>query len=643
MLRPVRRAALVAGIAVLAAPTSAHGAPLANRCFAMTSPVSGHSYGRFYVKPTGPATLLLYDRGRRLLSVGSGSSTARTTTPGPPAEWASRRSGRFLVLRSTSSGRVLAASGRKLVTVPAGGHVRARLFRFTTARGCATYPEATIGASGRPFRKLYGFADAHLHVPAQLRAGGLVIGGDNFNRFGVSEALGHDADKHGSDGSLDVTGNLLRNGTPTGTHDTHGWPTFAGWPTFDTYTHQQIYYRWLERAWMAGERLVVAQTVEDESICNIEPRKSHSCDEMQTVEAEVRELRALQAYIDAQAGGRGRGWFRLVTGPRAARRAIVRGKLAVLIGVESSDPFGCSEFQGQPQCAKADIDRGIARMRKIGVRTMFVAHWVDNALAGAALEGGDKGTFIATLNIEQTGQPFSTGPCPHPGQGEVPQGAAPLPGVPQPVSGAAPVTGAAERQCNTRGLTALGEYAVRRLMDNHMLVEVDHLSEVARDRVLQLAATRHYPLVSSHTNTGGLWVPVELQQLYKLGGFATARIDDASVLPGSILSFKRYGATGVGLGSDTGGFNALPAAAADAAKHPLRYPFHSFDGRVKFTRERTGTRSFDVNRDGVAHYGLLPDLLANVERQPRGRRALSLLFGSAAAYLRTWRLTGAAG
>src|SRR5436305_8153472 len=120
MLRPVRRAALVAGIAVLAAATSAHGAPLANRCFAMTSPVSGHSYGRFYVKPTGPATLLLYDRGRRLLSVGSGSSTARTTTPGPPAEWASRRSGRFLVLRSTSSGRVLAASGRKLVTVPAG-------------------------------------------------------------------------------------------------------------------------------------------------------------------------------------------------------------------------------------------------------------------------------------------------------------------------------------------------------------------------------------------------------------------------------------------------------------------------------------------------------------------------------------------
>src|ERR1700750_2639260 len=99
---------------------------------------------------------------------------------------------------------------------------------------------------------------------------------------------------------------------------------------------------------MSGLRLITAMVVEDESLCNIEPRKSHSCDETATVEAEVRQLRALQSYIDAQSGGRGRGWFRLVYGPHAARKAIARGKLAVLIGVESSNPFGCSESQGQP-------------------------------------------------------------------------------------------------------------------------------------------------------------------------------------------------------------------------------------------------------------------------------------------------------
>ena len=45
-----------------------------------------------------------------------------------------------------------------------------------------------------------------------------------------------------------MTGNLLRTGLPFGTHDTHGWPTFAGWPINDTNTHQQIYYSWLQRA-----------------------------------------------------------------------------------------------------------------------------------------------------------------------------------------------------------------------------------------------------------------------------------------------------------------------------------------------------------------------------------------------------------
>ena len=94
---------------------------------------------------------------------------------------------------------------------------------------------------------------------------------------------------------------------------------------------------------------------------------------------------------------------------------IERGKLAVVIGVESSDPFGCSE---PSDCTRADVDRGLARMRRLGVRSMFVAHWVDNAFAGAALEGGIKGTFINVFNQVETGHYFSTGPCPDPSQGE---------------------------------------------------------------------------------------------------------------------------------------------------------------------------------------------------------------------------------
>jgi hypothetical protein len=73
------------------------------------------------------------------------------------------------------------------------------------------------------------------------------------------------------------------------------------------------------------------------------------------------------------------------------------------------------------------------------------------------------------------------------------------------------------------------------------------------------------------------------------------------------------------------------------AGHPLRYPFSSYDGKVTFERERSGTRTFDLNRDGVAHYGLMADLLADMRSAPGGSRALSLLFRSAEAYLEMWQ------
>jgi hypothetical protein len=416
---------------------------------------------------------------------------------------------------------------------------------------------------------------------------------------------------------------------------------------FDTYTHQQTYYRWLERAWKSGERLVVAQTVEDEPLCTIEPLRTHSCSETHTIRLEIRRLRGLQRYVDAQSGGPGRGWFRLVRSPRQARRVIEQGKLAVLIGVESSGPFGCSEFMGQPNCTREDIDRGIARYRRWGIRSMFIAHWVNNAFAGAALEGGDKGTFISAMNRLQTGEWFEAGPCPEAGQGEEPtvtlpdiQGlAAVFPALTGLTQGVLPVYPPG-KQCNTMGLTKLGAYLVRKLIANHMLIEVDHLSELARLRVLEIAEHHHYPLVSSHTDTGGLWTQSDLRRLYRLGGFATARLDSAPALASKILSYRTYRRQGryfgVGIGTDTGGFNALPGPPSSGSSK-LRYPFHAYLCSVRFKRQRTGQQRYDLNQDGVAHYGLIADLIAEMGQTRKGKRATAVLFRSAEAYLEMWK------
>jgi len=612
---------------------------------------------RFYLKPTRLGAYLVYGQDRMLMTATGRRSVSRKGGVAKPAVWTVKRApGNTFNLVSTLDKRKLAVSRRHQLTLIAakrsGPMTR---FTFSAAQGCKRYPEARTGARGRPFKgtrpdgTVKGFADAHLHITAEVRAGGRVIYGRSFSPLGITEALSAagDAKEHGPDGSADVTGNLLRNGTPVGTHDTHGWPTFAGWPVFDTITHQQTYYVWLKRMWMAGMRLVVAQTVEDEPLCRLEPRRSHSCDETHAIKLEIRRLKRLQNYVDAQAGGPGRGWFRIVRNPRQARRVIEHGKLAVLIGIESSNLFGCSELEGAPQCTRADIDRGIRAYKRLGVRTMFVAHWVDNAFSGAALEGGSKGAFINVLEALQTGHYFDTAPCPERGQGEelTPLSLGVLKFLRKYFPSAGRVLGIpipsypAGKQCNAKGLTELGRYLIRRLMAKHILIEMDHMSERARLTVVKMAESRDYPLVSSHTNTGGLWTNSDLRRLYALGGYATARPDQAPALANRIVTlcgFHRTGGhgRGVGLGTDTGGFSTLPSPPSNAQGR-ITYPFRL--GGVKFTRERTGTRKFDFNTGGVAQYGQFADLIADVKRQNDGTRASRALFHSAQAYLDTWR------
>jgi hypothetical protein len=187
-------------------------------------------------------------------------------------------------------------------------------------------------------------------------------------------------------------------------------------------------------------------------------------------------------------------------------------------------------------------------------------------------------------------------------------------------------------------LTELGRYLIRRLMANHILIEMDHMSERARLTVLKMAEKRDYPLVSSHTNTGGFWTDSDLRRLYALGGFATARPDEAPKLADRIVTLCGFHGgghrSGVGLGTDTGGFSELPGPPG-SGQGSLKYPFKL--GGVKFTPDRTGKQTFDFNKDGVAQYGQFADLIADVGKQKQGKRALPALFRSAEAYLDTWR------
>src|SRR5690606_4418763 len=105
------------------------------------------------------------------------------------------------------------------------------------------------------------------------------------------------------------------------------------------------------------------------------------------------------------------------TSPEQARRVIADGKLAVVLGVEVSEPFGCKQVLGAPQCTKADIDRGLDELKAKGVTSMFLCHKFDNALCGVRYDEDVTGLLVNVGQLITTGTWWNPRTCK---PGEVP-------------------------------------------------------------------------------------------------------------------------------------------------------------------------------------------------------------------------------
>ena len=204
--------ALGALIAVLGLVASAPAAPrervikpahLANACFALRSSTTGRFVGisgdgyradqrsrstaaAFFWKPATLSSFLPQDQGGRLLGVAASGSVGRAEQPGPATRWAVAflSKGR-VTLFSAAAGRHLgiARSGELALLSPrAHGRGAVAPFELSRTRGCNPFPEADVGATGRPFRgtdrkgnvrRLRRHAPPHHGEPARRRRGHL--------------------------------------------------------------------------------------------------------------------------------------------------------------------------------------------------------------------------------------------------------------------------------------------------------------------------------------------------------------------------------------------------------------------------------------------------------------------------------------
>jgi hypothetical protein len=168
------------------------------------------------------------------------------------------------------------------------------------------------------------------------------------------------------------------------------------------------------------------------------------------------------------------------------------------------------------------------------------------------------------------------------------------------------------------------------------VIETDHMSVKARDEALQIIEASDYSgLITSHS-----WGDHSSQQrLQDLGGVVAPYARDATVYVESWHA-ARAGqpaefVAGYGYGSDNNGLGAQPAPRAGNGANPVGYPYLTFDGGTVMDRQVSGTRTYDVNVDGVAHYGLFPDYIEDL-RMIAGDQIVDDLANGAEAYLQMW-------
>ena len=327
--RPQTRYSIVHGCYSLAPASGGHGGQAGRRATRRSAARPRPSGCR---RPTSGATCF-YGRDADFLAL-DGDAIAPAAEPSDDADWTVSESGDGFTIVNEYAGKALGVARRRAGRGRAPAPPSAS--SFVEARAAPTTPRSTSARpAGRPpARRAYGevggTVDGHMHGMAYEFLGGKAHCGKPFHRFGAPYALRDCPDHEAGDGCAAVLENVLY-GNPARCHDPVGWPTFKDWPHHKSLTHEQSYWRWLERAWRGGMRVYVNLFVENRVLCDLYPLKQNSCNEMDSVLLQAKRIREMQDYIDAQAGGPGKGFFRIVRNP-------VRGAQGDQPGQARGDP-----------------------------------------------------------------------------------------------------------------------------------------------------------------------------------------------------------------------------------------------------------------------------------------------------------------
>ncbi len=645
-------------------------------CYALTEADGTVLLAALRMQATDLGTYMFFTADEQYVTA-SGATTGLGGTPGPVSEWLVDEVAGGFTVQHPDTDQIMTATGGTITLVDAGSDVvnfstgegddavgpdaagidpagATAVLSFRADDGCATYPEPQVNIDGAQptgdtsYEEVSGYIDGHVHWMAFEFIGGEIRCGRPWHRYGVTVAL-VDCPDHETGGVGEAA---VSSPEDAFGHDTVGWPTFVDWPAEKSLTHEAMYHSWAERAWRGGLRLAVNLLVDNETLCEVYPLKRNPCDETNTLRLEYAAIREMERYIDAQYGGPGHGWMTVVTDPFEARAVMNSGRLAVVNGIETSEPFGCSLSNGVAQCDEQTVVDHLDEFTALGISQMELLNKFDNAFAGVTGDGGTTGVATNGGNFISSGRFLDMQPCPddyHDDQHDKTQ--ANLDDIDSgfrpaqdalfgDVAGALPLGGfaplyASPPHCNTIGLLPMGEFIADELMARGVLIDPDHMSVKSRIALLdRIDAAGYQGVISSH----GWSEATAYEKIIEMGGIVTPRSADADTFAARWAEQvqwmdDRY-VFGIGFGADTNGFGGQPGPRGADVANPVVYPHTGFGG-VTVNQNVSGERVYDVNVDGVDHYGLHADWFEEL-RQEGGDAMMADMARGPEAYLQVW-------
>lgn len=453
----------------------------------------------------------------------------------------------------------------------------------------------------------------------------------------------------------------------------HGAPDFNEWPNWNDITHQAMWVDWIRRTYLGGLRVMVALAVNSQILGDaVAGHGDYPTDDKNSADLQIKETKAFVS--------RHSDFMEIAYSPADLERIVRANKLAVVLGIEIDNIGNLNQVH--PLTHEA-ISAEINRLYNEGVRYVFPIHLTDCAFGGTAVYQDlfnyatyyEDGHYWKLDCVTNSNHQFSAIiPLP----ADVPDSLRKVPGLVPLISlnirGLNDLIGEAltvklhrtlpappNNHCptnlgevNDMGLLPDGEFAVMEMMRHGMFIDIDHMSDKSKNMAISIAERNHYPLNSGHAGLrtfGPLdWDgnPNQINErsmstnqyarIAKLHGMAGIGVSGLNsyqwtTMYKDVLNVMGGTKAGAALGTDADGMSPLwPPRPNSSVQYPKTFPMCSL-----------GTKKWNYNdpkNGGVAHYGLIPDFLKDVQTDIRGGggEVYNNLMSGADYFLQTWKI-----